>query len=85
MHPMPVNSTGTQTHGLSQKAQRLSVAPGQQHRAGCCYALGVAQADSPPTQVYLESILIGKSTSAHKIHELFLLKILLLLTLPLRH
>lgn len=85
MHPMPVNSTGTQPHGLSQKVQRLSMAPGQKHRAGCCYALGVAQADSPPTQVYLDSMLIGKSISAHQIHQLFLLKILLLLTLPHRH
>lgn len=84
MHPKPVNSTGTQPHDLSQKAQRLSVAPGQKHRAGCCYALS-AQADSPPTQGYLDRNLIGKSTSAYMIHQLFLLKILLLLTLPHRH
>lgn len=56
---------------------------GQKHRAGCCNALGVA--DSPPTQVYLASSLIGKSTSAQEIRQLFLLKILLLLTMPHRH
>lgn len=59
MHPLPVNSTGTQPHDLSQKAQRLSLAPGQKHGAGCCSALS-AQADPPPTQVYLDSSLIGK-------------------------
>lgn len=85
MHPVPVNSPGTQPHGLSQKTLRLSMAPGQKHKADCFYALGVAQADSPPTQVYLDSSLTGKSTSAQKIPQLFLLKILLLSTLPQRH
>lgn len=81
MHPIPVNRDTAPW--LVPKIPEII--NGQKHRAGCINALGVAQAGSPPTQVYLASSLIGKSTPAQEIHQLFLLKILLLLTLPHRH